>query len=1124
MGICLGIKQPKKIISYNKHKTKSIMYTWVPTHKAIAQKLLQYENRQQELIQMLKDAGETILNDVDSEGNKFEMTEIDPFTFFCYIYKYGNQKRLQQLQTIAGAFGISPLPEDESGIPSANAQKVWLFPYKKMRNNNEVQRLWDFFKAAMSDKLTPDHFDDIIKINSTGKTKITEGLFYIKPEKYLPINAQTRPYLDEVMGIDPNFKSWHDYLRILSRVATHSNDPFYKISYDAWIWNTSKPDNEEDDKTPAQTAIKLFPIHEFLLIETLSQINSPKAINLIYQKFDALRKTIGITPEHVHSSIRADKRLHITIGRRYSLMLKRKGDALIWGMMLKAEDEDQIAAHPNLDNSSFFNDQDGGKSFIWSEFVFPAGQAEPAFGALWQKWQDAATADFEEVKETAAARTFKRFTNLAAIKSIFETDYRQKVLSKSIAYTDFSVQQKIIEKYKSILKVNGIKDEEYKWQILGKNQWKLDEPDFTAMVKKVPFKNLIYPMAIAVVFKLSETYPDELKAILKGLFHGDNNLSERVKTFRHEVDRLYRKIEPELAAHHDERTAATYLAFYDANSYPLYKNSFYAKYCKALGKRQASTNEKYQHYTELLNELIGNHIQKDSELLQLYNDAKPADAFKDNNLLLLAQDMLYRTLDGLFEELSALKPSQPNVTDIIKTEVGDEPSSEYASDAVEEQQGATNFWWLNANPTLWSISKWEVDDEQTYTTRNERGNKRRIYKHFQSVQPGDLMFGYETSPVKQIKALFEITKSIHQSKTQGEVIEFKMIEKFNVPVDWNALQNNPALTECEVFKNNQGSLFRLTEEEFDIIRELIDDKNIEITDTGIVKPVTYTYITDPDKPFIPEEEFKQATELLRRKKNIILQGPPGVGKTFIAKKLAYELLGQKNDANIEMVQFHQSYSYEDFIQGLRPGRAGFELKNGVFYSFCKKAHAHPGRMFFFVIDEINRGNLSKIFGEVMMLIEPDKRHEKNALKLTYCEDEHDRFYIPENIYIIGTMNTADRSLAIVDYALRRRFAFITLHPHYGKAFRNFLQSIDVSESIVEHIVTSIEKVNWKIREDANLGTGFQIGHSYFCTYPSGANEKDWFNQVVNFEIKPLLEEIWFDNTDQANNLVKELLL
>ena len=224
-----------------------------------------------------------------------------------------------------------------------------------------------------------------------------------------------------------------------------------------------------------------------------------------------------------------------------------------------------------------------------------------------------------------------------------------------------------------------------------------------------------------------------------------------------------------------------------------------------------------------------------------------------------------------------------------------------------------------------------------------------------------------------------------------------------------------------------------------------------------------------------------------------------------------------------MVQFHQSYSYEDFIQGLRPSLKGsFDLQDGIFYSFCKRALAHSDRPFFFIIDEINRGNLSKIFGELMMLIETDKRKGEFALKLTYAEDEEDRFFVPENLYIVGTMNTADRSLAIVDYALRRRFAFVTLQPDYGDNFRTFITGKGISDSLADHICSSISKVNEKIIHDKNLGEGFQIGHSYFCSYSEGEDEGIWWNNILNFEIKPLLEEIWFDDPKTVNEVLKEL--
>lgn len=229
------------------------------------------------------------------------------------------------------------------------------------------------------------------------------------------------------------------------------------------------------------------------------------------------------------------------------------------------------------------------------------------------------------------------------------------------------------------------------------------------------------------------------------------------------------------------------------------------------------------------------------------------------------------------------------------------------------------------------------------------------------------------------------------------------------------------------------------------------------------------------------------------------------------------------DASIEMVQFHQSYSYEDFIQGLRPTqKGGFDLKDGIFYTFCQRALAHPERPFFFIIDEINRGNLSKIFGELMMLIEADKRAEKYALKLTYAEDEEDRFFVPENLYIIGTMNTADRSLAIVDYALRRRFAFISLQPDYGDNFRTFLSSNGLSIGMIEHISSSVFKVNEKIKADSNLGEGFQIGHSYFCNFSNTEDENIWWQEIIDFELKPLLEEIWFDELNNVSEMIRLL--
>ena len=275
--------------------------------------------------------------------------------------------------------------------------------------------------------------------------------------------------------------------------------------------------------------------------------------------------------------------------------------------------------------------------------------------------------------------------------------------------------------------------------------------------------------------------------------------------------------------------------------------------------------------------------------------------------------------------------------------------------------------------------------------------------------------------------------------------------------------------------------------------------------------------------FLTESEYDKLRSLVLRKKNIILQGAPGVGKTFSAKRLAYSIIGEKNENRICMVQFHQNYSYEDFIMGYRPNdSSGFELQSGVFYNFCIRCKENPDKPYFFIIDEINRGNLSKIFGELLMLIETDKRGEKNSLNLVY---ERKLFYIPENLHIIGMMNTADRSLAMIDYALRRRFSFYTMQPAFENSDKNGFSdyTAEIHCEPYHSVIAKIRELNDTIRKDSTLGKGFEIGHSYFAPENKSEINDEWVRGVVYYEIIPLIEEYWFDDDKKVDEWTKALI-
>lgn len=428
---------------------------------------------------------------------------------------------------------------------------------------------------------------------------------------------------------------------------------------------------------------------------------------------------------------------------------------------------------------------------------------------------------------------------------------------------------------------------------------------------------------------------------------------------------------------------------------------------------------------------------------------------------------------------------------------------------VSSDNRSAQSWWLVANQKQFSISDMKVGDAVKWTLYNANGMKRRVFQHFLNARKGDLVIGYESTPVLQIVAILEVAE-----EANDECIVFRKTESLHAPIDFADFKDLAELKNMEFIKNHMGSLFKLTADEYEVLMELIREQNpLESSQETMEKYDKERFLQEV---YMSSESYDRLSQLLLRKKNVILQGAPGVGKTFTAKRLAYAMLGAKDKNRVKMVQFHQNYSYEDFIMGFKPNEnGGFSLKKGVFYNFCKRSKADSNNKYFFIIDEINRGNLSKIFGELLMLIENDYRN--HPIKMAYNGEE---FSVPDNLYIIGMMNTADRSLAMIDYALRRRFSFFEMEPGFAsdgfKAYQTQLNS-----EAFNRVISGIVQLNDVIKNDESLGNGFCIGHSYFCgqqTYNSL-----WLKNVIDYDITPMLQEYWFDNPKQSKlqiNLLK----
>ncbi|MEX1212347.1 MAG: AAA family ATPase [Balneolaceae bacterium] len=677
---------------------------------------------------------------------------------------------------------------------------------------------------------------------------------------------------------------------------------------------------------------------------------------------------------------------------------------------------------------------------------------------------------------------------------------------------ELSIQQMMIERYKDLIQEDGNEEELFKWRLIRDfhEKWNINAEDFAGMVGDLDFSNLLDYRSLTFV-KFIGDYPEEARVLFRELFDEGKDLDDRIETFGSESEKLLRKHHPDLGAFQDERTMATYLTFRYPDKYTFYKYSFYTKYTNLLQIKRPKAGQRYSHYLKLVDAFIQEYISQDEDLIRLSRETLTEDSFVDTRFNILAQDIFYRAIDER-------KVPERDVDD-FKTVL----------ESLNEEDATRFFQVMDELVDFLDLS--EMDPRVVYSVRPQL--KRLVFTIgqryvFLCQLNNETLWGF-----------IHPSNTIGQNKGKpfkgGPESYFYFMDDFSCVASNSAEIKRASLV--ELGRTDRSGYLKFTNDTFQrvvfdqeyrsmLFREVFGRVYQGESTNGVAAPVrsieTYSIDGALEEVFMEEEELRAVVDLLQYKKNIILQGPPGTGKTFLAKRLAWLLSGRKDSARVDMVQFHPSYSYEDFIRGYRPTDSHFELKDGLFLEICRSAIEDPDHPYVLIIDEINRGNLSKIFGELMLLIESDKRGEEFTVKLPYRKspDEPD-FFIPENLYLIGTMNTADRSLAIVDYALRRRFVFIDVMPEFGSSFQEYLQKKEVPDFVIGLIVEKLESLNETIRKESGLGAGFQVGHSYFC-HPQAGNDS-WYENIIHYEIVPLLEEYWFDKREKVRGLEEKLL-
>lgn len=642
----------------------------------------------------------------------------------------------------------------------------------------------------------------------------------------------------------------------------------------------------------------------------------------------------------------------------------------------------------------------------------------------------------------------------------------------------------IITEYKKQFIQSQWLKEKFKWEAVKcfQDNWDISTDNFTEMLINSLAKtgNLLssknnFPKD--TIINLAKFYPNEVRKMFIELFDESKNIYKRISTFKENSESLLKKTQKIGNSHYQTENAITiYLWLKYPDKYYIYKfsevvavsNELESNYIFKRGEFANNIENFFDFYDEICSKL-----QSDTELKSMLNSVITDTCYSDPKLKTLTLDV------GFF--ISRYYNNENN------------------SDILVNEWEPTDY-----SPKL-SIEDWEnlLNDPDIFDEKS-----LKVMKCIKDCGG--------TASCTQLSRIYGDTINFYNTTSSN--LAKRIVEKTGCPKPASIKNNKwwPVLyLGRSAEKNEEGSFIWKLRDELSEALNKVDlnyiDKNIiseASTNLSLNQSRKYTKEDFLKDVYISEEKYNKLVNILMRKKNIILQGAPGVGKTFLAKRLAYSIMGEKDDEHVKFIQFHQNYSYEDFVMGYRPIEEGFELKYGIFYNFCQKATKNPDKDYFFIIDEINRGNLSKIFGELLMLIEADYRDEKATLAYTGSD-----FSVPKNLHIIGMMNIADRSLAMIDYALRRRFSFFDIEPAFdSEGFSNYQK--EFSNKTFNELIEKIKKLNEAIAQDQSLGKGFCIGHSYFCNAEECTLE--WMKDIVEFDIFPMLSEYWFDDESKLN--------